>query len=366
MNNNLPAIEVSSKLAYFQPGMYIVRMTEDAPGNVVMLSSSPVGRGTVDFFPGDGVLRNTLTKLGDCVVLRVKSALGSLLITEFHKDGLQHKTTLKIDKIGNGGELQDVDGHAGEVAKASPVATPFAAMPTMAQAVPRAVAPTTAAATMPSVAATTSPVIVRKMGHVEAVGDVVNQAGWLGDPTSAARLEGFAISPVGLPGGVQLSYGVLVAGTQRYAAAVAGQFVGTRQKAKALVGVMFELTGPNAQQFRLSGQVVFAGHPPLAIEPGVPMSGPSGTEHLVALQLSIVPNATQFTAASAWDDPKVTRIARTTPAAAQKAAVKKAPAKKAPAKTAPVKTAPVKRAPVKTVPVKKAVAAKGTTNRSKK
>jgi len=182
-------------------------------------------------------------------------------------------------------------------------------------------------------------VVVSKLGHVEGVGDVVSQAGWLGDPTSTARLEGFAVSPVGLPPGVQLQYGVLVQGTQRYAAAVAGQFVGTRQKAKALVGVVFELAGPDASKFRLSGQVVFAGQPPLAIEPGVPISGPSGTEQLVALTLSIAPIATQSTAASAWDDPKVTRIARTTPAAAQKAAVKKAPAKKATATKAVAKKA---------------------------
>ena len=340
MNNNIPAIEVSSKLAYFQPGMYIVRLTEDAPGNVVMLSASPVGRGTVDFFPGDGVLRNTLTKVGDCVVLRVKSATASLLITEFHKDGQQHKTVLKIDKIGTGGELHAVDDHSiAAVAQGAQgsAAAPAANAPARQAAaqVPWQSPPAQPAAV--ASAANGATIVVRKLGHVEGVGDVVNQAGWLGDPTSTARLEGFAVSTVGLPDSVYLQYGVLVEGTQRYAGAVAGQFVGTRQKAKALVGVVFELAGQDASKFRLSGQVVFAGQPPLAIEPGVPISGPSGTEQLVALTLSIAPMATQSTAASAWDDPKVTRIARKQPAAAQKAAVKKAPAKKAPAKKAAAK-----------------------------
>jgi hypothetical protein len=212
--------------------------------------------------------------------------------------------------------------------------------------VPRPTGDELSITTLPGASSANAGIVVRKLGHIEGVGDAVNQAGWLGDPTSLARLEGFAVSPVGLPQGVQLNYGALVEGAQRYASAVAGQFIGTRQKAKPLVGVVFELTGPLAQQFRLSGQVVFAGQPPLAIQPGVPMSGPSGTEHLVALHIAIAPQAPQSTAASAWDDPTVTRISRSKPAAAQKAAVKKAPAKKAPAKKAAVK--------------------KGTTTRSKK
>jgi hypothetical protein len=312
MNNNLPSIDVSSKLAYFQPGMYILRLTEDAPGNVLMVSSSPVGRGTVDFFPGDGVLRNTLTKVGDCVVLRVKSAAGSVLITEFHKDGQQKRIVLKVDKIATDEATVSVEDHS------------IDALATAAK--------TASAARQSSPPAHPLGTVIRKVGHIEGVGDVAIQSGWLGDPTSVSRLEGFAISPVGLPSGVGLQYGVLIEGAQHYASAVSGQFVGTRQKAKALVGVVFELTGPNANKFQVSGQVAFAGLPPLALEPGIPMSGPSGTEQLVALHLSIAPKATQSTAASAWDDPKVTRIARQSPAAAQKAAVKKAPAKKAVAK----------------------------------
>lgn len=324
MNNNLSAIEVSSKLAYLQPGLYIVRLTEDAPGNVVMLSSSPVGRGTVDFFPGDGVLRNTLAKLGDCVVLRVKSALASLLITEFHKSGQAHKVALKIDKIGTGHEPQA----AGSQVVSSDGANDSQHV----------------AANPAGAIAHASSVIVRKVGHIEGVGDVVSQSGWLGDPTSVARLEGFAISVAGLPQGVQLNYGVLIEGTQRYASAVAGQFIGTRQKAKALLGAIFELTGPNSKQFQISGQVAFAGFPPLAIEPGVPMSGPSGAEQLVALHLSVEPSATQPSAASAWEDPTVTRIARKTSVPV----AKKALAEKAP-----------------TAPTRKVAAKKATTTRNK-
>lgn len=338
MNKSLPAIDVLSKLAYFQPGMYVVRLAEDAPGNVTMLNSTPVGRGTVDFFPGDGVLRNTLVKVGDCIVLRVKTSAASVLITEFHKHDQLQKTVLTIDKIGAEGGLHAVSDHS-----VAAVATAVAAANQSSAKVDN----------QPNVqAAQAAPgIVVRKIAHIERLGDVASQSGWLGDPTSFSRLEGFAISPVGLPEGVQLQYGVLVEGAQHFASAVSGQFVGTRQKAKAISGVVFDLTGPNAKNFRLSGHVAFAGTPPLAIEPGIPMSGPSGTEQLVALQLAIAPNATQFTAASAWDDPKVTRIVRKAPAPVQKTAVKKAPVKKAVAQKAPLK---------------KAVAKKGVISRSKK
>jgi hypothetical protein len=307
MESSNPTIEVSSKLAYFQPGMYIVRLAEDAQDNVLTLYPSPVGRGTVDFFPGDGVLRNTLAKVGDCIVVRVKGATGSILLTEFHKAGQQHRMTLKIDRIAT-------EGFEGLGASAAPER--FAAASTA-----------------------TGQVAVRQLGHVEQVGDVVVQDGWLGDPLSDQRLEGFAVSVTGLPEGVTLNYAALVEGTRRYASAVSGQFVGTRQKAKALLGVAFDLAGPNADKFLLSGSVVFAGYAPLAIEPGIQMTGPSGTEYLVALQVSIRPKAARSTAASAWEDPAITKITRQSPVTASS----RAPAKKVAAQKAVAKKGPQKR-----------------------
>ena len=109
-SSSQPAIEVSSKLAYLQPGMYIIRLASEAPGNIIMLNPTPVGHGTVDFFPGEGVVRNTLAKVGDCVIVRVKSALGSLLLTEFHKAGQQKQMKLKIDRVATQG-FEDGGGH---------------------------------------------------------------------------------------------------------------------------------------------------------------------------------------------------------------------------------------------------------------
>ena len=324
MDSSQPAIEVSSKIAYLQPGMYIIRLASEAPGNVITLNPTPVGRGMVDFFPGDGVVRNTLTKVGDCVVVRVKSAVGSLLLTEFHKAGQQQQMKLKIDRVATEG----FEAGGGEQT----------AFPSTVRAAG------STAATAKSVGqgrfiqqtvASDASLTIRQLGHIEGVGDTIVENDWLGDPDGSERLEGFAVSVKGLPTGVTLNYGAMIEGTRRYAVAVGGQFVGTRQKAKSLLGVVFELSGPGAEQFQLSGEVVFAGEPPLAIEPGVQLSGPSGTEHLVALQLSITPLATRSAAASAWDDPAVTRIVRQSPTAAHKAPVKPAAAKKVAAKKVP-------------------------------
>ena len=324
IESSQPAIEVSSKIAYLQPGMYIIRLASEAPGNVITLYPTPVGHGTVDFFPGDGVVRNTLAKIGDCVIVRVKAAVGSLLLTEFHKSGQQKQMKLKIDRVATEG-FEDGGGSQGSFPS-----TVRGSATGRASQVP-----------VPSSAgvqgAASDAISVRQLGHLQGIGDKIVQDDWLGDPMSDDRLEGFALSVKGLPAGVGLTYGALIEGTRRYAAAVAGQFVGTRQKAKAIQGVVFDLTGPDADQFRLSGEVVFAGEPPLAIEPGVQLSGPSGTEHLVALHLSIEPIAPRFSAASAWDDPAVTRIVRQSPAVAHKATVKSSAAKTSAAKKVPTR-----------------------------
>lgn len=352
MDSSPASIEVSSKLAYLQPGMYLVRLMDGALGNVLMLSATPVGRGTLDFFPGDGVLRNTLAKVGDCIVVRVNVALGSLLLTEFHKPGQQQRITVKIDHVAQENFQAAISGQGAQ----------------------------TVAGT--EVDAASGPV-VRMLGHIERVGDTVSQDDWLGDPTLDRRIEGFAAGLLGLSNRVSLKYSAQTAGTRKFSKAVAGEFVGTRQQAKALTGVMFELSGPDAKKFQLSGQVVFLGQAPLTIKPGVEMTGSTGKEPLTALRLIVTPKEPRKTAAEAstiastWDNPAITKIKRLAPAkpqvpaskqkssvaaspkaaakkvVAHKAAASKAPAKKVAAKNAPAKKVVAKKAPAKKVAAKK-------------
>lgn len=295
MTSSTPTIEVSSKLAYLQPGMYLVRLMDGASGNVLMLSATPVGRGTIDFFSGDGVLRNTLTKVGDCIVVRVNGALGSLLLTEFHKPGQQHRITVKIDHISKENLKSTFANSDGSIKANNPVKANYPVK-----------------ANNPDVVAGPS---VRMLGHIERVGDTVVQDDWLGDPSSDRRIEGFAIGVLGLPEAVELNYGVLTEGARKYVHASAGQFVGTRQKAKSVMGAVFELTGSAARKFVLTGQAIFLGQPPLAIKSGLELSGPSGNEPLVALHLSIaskdaIDRPLVSKVESAWDNPAITKMNR--------------------------------------------------------
>lgn len=336
MESSPPAIEVSSKLAYLQPGMYIVRLMDGGFGNVLMLSATPVGRGGLDFFPGDGVIRNTLTKIGDCIVVRVHSALGSLLLTEFHKPGQQQRMTVKIDQV------TQENLHAAVASQAQQqVAGDFNDAP--------------------------SGPVIRVLGHVERVGDIVVQNDWLGDPSSDRRIEGFAAGLLGLHDKVTLKYAALTEGARKFTKVNAGEFVGTRQQAKALTGVMFELSGADAKKYHLSGQAVFLDQAPLTIESGVELTGETGHEPLVALCLNIAPiqarktPSTPVTAPSAWDNPAVTKIKRQasvdkqsktsrqkspiaapTRVAAKKVVVSKAVAKKASAIPVAAKKVPLK------------------------
>ncbi|MCK2097705.1 hypothetical protein [Thauera aromatica] len=88
-----------------------------------------------------------------------------------------------------------------------------------------------------------------------------------------------------------------------------GHFVGTRRQAKPITSVAFSLSGERAADFELVGQVVFAASPPLAILSAKELTGPTGAEPLVALNLEIRPTATQASPpASPWSDMSRTQV----------------------------------------------------------
>jgi hypothetical protein len=144
------------------------------------------------------------------------------------------------------------------------------------------------------------------VGHIERRGDVRVRNQWLGDPNGMHRLEGFAISGTNFPSGLTLAYSCAGPGDTQPQAAIMGNFVGTRQKAKPITKLAFNMGGPQASNFTLSGQAVFAGQAPLAIVPAQELSGPTGSEPLVAIKLQI----TEKIASSPWDDPAITQIFR--------------------------------------------------------
>lgn len=269
-------LQVSSRVAALDPGMYIFRYASDLPAEksvAITLQQAPLGKGNVDFFPADGISKNTLTKLGDCIVARVRGGATGVLITELRLTAKAGgKVDLRIDRIDTSAAIM------------------------RPQAAPAAVE--------------TKPAELRLLGHIEYQGDVAATGPWLGNPTSTHRLEGFAVHWDSKPDGVDLAYRCAVRGAGMQQPVTSGHYAGTRRQAAPIVSVTFELVGPRRDQFQLQGEVAFAGSGPLIIEPGQPLAGRTGTEQLVALQLSILPKA-EINAAryqSPWEDPAVTQI----------------------------------------------------------
>lgn len=272
------SLSIHSRIASLDAGMYLFRLVADitpssANKTFLSLNQSPIGKGAVDFFPGEGISRNTLAKPGDCVVVRVKGGSAGVLITEYKPESETRPVQLRIDRI---------------------------------EASPKTEKPQTAAPV------SADSIALTLLGHIERRGDVSVTDDWLGAPTSTARIEGFSIDWAGnKPEGVELAYLCRVPQGSEPAIAMTGQYVGTRRQAKPITAVAFALTGIQAADYELSGQAVFAGQAPVGIVPDKELSGPTATEQLVALRVIVKRKAAQVSPpASPWDDAATTQIFR--------------------------------------------------------
>jgi hypothetical protein len=81
--------------------------------------------------------------------------------------------------------------------------------------------------------------------------------------------------------------------------------------------------GPQANAWRLEGSAHFSGGYQMPLVPGMALTGPSGSEHLTALNLRAVPSATPGKAASAWDASARTTVFKAAQAAPKRKAGKK-------------------------------------------
>jgi hypothetical protein len=244
--------------------MYIFRYASQPVAErsvCIALQQAPLGKGVIDFFPAEGVSKNMLTKLGDCIIGRVKSGVATVLITEYYLADMQvDPVDLRIDRI---------DTSAAIMRNFMPASPPPEAVSFSRTAPTRAV--------------------LKFSGHVEKHGDVSVVDGCLGDEVGSARLEGFSIAWDNKPSGVDLAYTSTIAGAGPSQKVLTGSFTGARNKSASLVAVGFGLTGPDRSHYELTGYVVFAGSAPQAIVNEQMLFGPSGTEPLVAIQLSITP-----------------------------------------------------------------------------
>ncbi len=307
--NSPPNLKLQSRVLALETGMYIFRYASQLPEGqevCITLQQAPLGKGSVDFFPAEGVSRNTLVKLGDCVVIRIKGGTGAVLVTEYHlaEHGIRN-IDLRIDRIDTSEAIMKNASakpavQAGNAAPAIEAPAPVAA-PAVVQAAPAA------------------PISLVFEGHIERRGDVRVNDAWLGNPSSNARLEGFSVAWPNKPQGVDLAYSCTVSNQGKQPAALSGNFAGTRRKAAGIQAVTFGLVGPQQKSFQLTGQAVFAGCAPQAIVNGMEISGPTGRENLVAIMLSVTPRAVAAAPAiatatagaayqSPWEDPAITQV----------------------------------------------------------
>lgn len=262
-----------TRLLSLEPGMYIVRYASlPIPEQPCLVSFQPtlIGKSTVDFFPGESVVRNTLVQMGDTLIIRVKNGCGTLLITEYQKEGAKtHTVDLRIDRI-------DTSEAILRRSADSPVAG--------------------------NERSHSSAVVLNISGHFQQ-GTEVAQAGVLGHPQAGQRLEGFCIDWPGRPEGVDLAYSCHIAGALQ-PAVTTGHFLGSVGKSLPITAIAMALIGPRRADYQLHAWAAFAGLAPQLLLPGQECVAPAGA-FLTALYVSINPgvemNACRYQ--SPWDGP---------------------------------------------------------------
>ncbi|WP_438283639.1 hypothetical protein [Pseudomonas alabamensis] len=276
-SQTLDGLKISSRVTLLEPGMYIFRYASQPPADkpvCIALQQAPLGKGSIDFFPAEGVSKNMLTKLGDTIIARVKAGVTTVLITEYHMfDEVIEPVDLRIDRID----------------------TSPAIMRTFA-----VVASTDSNQALPA----DTPLPLTITAHLNASGEVVSNDGYVGEPGADEFIESFAIDWAEKPIGIDLVYTCTVAGSGPCRNVSTGTVIGARAQGLPLISAGFSLVGPMRKHYELTGLVVFGTAEPQGLVANQMMHGPTGNEPLVALHLAVTP-ATKMNAArlkSPWEN----------------------------------------------------------------
>jgi hypothetical protein len=285
------SVELKNSLVTLQPGIYIIRH----PGGsacALSVTRGPSGPGKHEILSTPRTQGTLLRDGSDCIVMRVFGGPIELLVTAFVSPVGGPAPTLRIDQIG-------LD--------------------------PEPIAPLVQQDSLPS-----SKIIeisergLSIIGHIQAIGDAVAGAGeTIGQPGSHSRLEGFQLMWPDKPEGLDVVYGVTIEGGETTPMMTLGQYCGTRNMARRITEATFGLTGPKSNQHELQGFAHFSGGFVTPIVAGIGLSGPSGSEHLTALSLSVVPTTNPKNAkVNPWSDSARTKVfkapSKTKPTVAQK------------------------------------------------
>ena len=251
--------EIKSSIVTLQPGMYILRHSKDsiAPLSISRAPSQSGHAGKIESLSTPKTQGTILYDGSDCIVMHISEASVNLLVTAYLALADDPAPLLRIDQIG-----LDVETPQMQVSKSLTEGAPIKI----------------------------NDKGLSIIGHIERTGEVVAGANQcLGDPTSNLRLEGFQVMWPDRPEGLDLAYSVTLEGIGPTPIVNSGNFCGTRHEARRITELMFALIGPQAKQFELKGTAYFSGGFQMSLLSGMALSGPSGLEHLIAINLSINP-----------------------------------------------------------------------------
>lgn len=306
------AIHVRTALKVLSPGMYTVRhlgtQTSSASASQLSiplaLSQAPIQTdGDIEFICPDGITHQTLATSGDYLLLNIKGGDAVLAASKYAPRAL-------VDKVDIHWRIEPLSQH--ESARQSHRSPQPRRLHSNRTAEASSTQRTESASTMP---------LMQVSGHAERHGDIHAAAGeWLGDPESQIRLEGLRILWQNAPAGVELIAGCKAG--QHTQQVKNGDFLGTRQQATPIRQLAVCLTGPNADNYILSGEAAFTDGSRQPLGDSRAVRG-NANSYLVAMKVSITPARTQAepeqrtrveqddTSASSrsrWLDPDVTHI----------------------------------------------------------
>jgi hypothetical protein len=264
-------MELANSIVTLQPGMYILRHPKTGlpPISISRAAGKKEHNGTIQALYTPGTDGSVLRDGRDCIVMQVLNGAVDLLVTAYLEKTGAAVPSLKIDKIALESDAMTASTTALEI----------------------------------------PPTGISLIGHIERVGDRVTPVGQrLGDPSSDLRLEGFQVMWPDKPADVDLVYSANIEGTGITSTVSTGKFCGTRNAAKRLVGVKFELAGVRSADYELGGMAYFSGGFTSAISSGALLSGPSGLEHLTALSISVTDNAKNKAKKNPWEASPRTRV----------------------------------------------------------
>ena len=271
--------EIKSSIVTLQPGMFILRHSKDglAPLSISRAPSQSLPTGKIESLSTPKTQGAMLYDGSDCIVMHISEASVNLLVTAYLAQADDPVPSLRIDQIG-----LDVESPQLQVSKLLAMDAPIEI----------------------------SDKGLSIIGHIERTGEVVASANQcLGDPTSNLRLEGFQVMWPDRPEGVDLAYSVSLEGIGSTPIVNSGNFCGTRQEARRITEIMFALIGPQAKQFELKGTAYFSGGFQMSLLSGMALSGPSGLEHLIAINLSINPaTPKEKNVKNPWEESSQTKV----------------------------------------------------------